>query len=739
MGKGRNNKSGKKSVDTDLENEVADVPDVPVKNAADKGSEPSSSKTAAVLGPFEDLLDLQNNAEHADGSGVGGADGVNENTDKDHKAVGEETDADADAQGVEEDSSDLAPDDDDDGYLSDDSDEHLEPDLLNSIIALKRFSLTLLVPFLRKAEAKRATVTMAALLDDWKEELSPDVLQTTTYQELTTTYFSGTRYGRLQVTFKHVRDTNFVCSQIISHECVNGDIIDLTWQHPEDARFLRERILNPTAKEVVVKGVLAEITAELIHHLLVVSKLVKHGRSAFAGGFGFHRNVDPVTGLDTDRIRGLIVPHAADEYRWRSALSDDHGPGLWRLQAPQSGGEGFKNIISAVVDAQASQQDRGLERLVTNLRASMRAHVAEERKRVRATMEHMERKVDGLRWRVMADSSSQALCEELAQIYAPPHDIWTKVKRLCHNFLSGGKALLDRHFTLWSHELSCRGRKEGGLGVIDLKHRIDSTVIQNLGKALAEQEPLRNWIWERAACFPLGLATIYTHPSVLKHWLGGGARWKAAVKAPWDSKIVVIGDPAHRWDADEEQLIFSHKIFFPGKSPFGNQAGSHCLKGVRLGDLVTKDRDGSRTLKSESALEHELGGTEQRKWALQAWDATPQRWKDLLLRQLTAEEILWETAAGAPLHALRLSGPIVVRCIKTIRSSRRRDAQCGQLLALRASCQPGRRRRNAQCGHPAGRIATIRHRDAPSRQPAAQRVAPLWPPPRPGCPCTLVF
>ncbi|CAI7765888.1 unnamed protein product, partial [Closterium sp. NIES-53] len=322
MGKGCNNKSGKKSVDTDQENEVADVPDVHVKNAADKGSEPSSSKSAAVLGPFEDLLDLQNNAEHANGSGVGGADGVNENTDKDHKAVGEETDADADAQGVEEASSDLAPDDDDDGYLSDDSDEHLEPDSLNSIIALKRFSLTLLVPILRKAEATRAPAIVAALLDDWKEQLSPDVLQTTTYQELTATYFFGTRYGPLQVTFNHVRDANFVCSQIISHECVNGDIIDLTWQHPEDARFLRECILNSTTKDVVVKGVPAEITAEIIHHLLVVSKLVKHGRSAFTSGFGFHRTVDPVTGLDTDRIRGLIVPHAADEYHWRYFVED---------------------------------------------------------------------------------------------------------------------------------------------------------------------------------------------------------------------------------------------------------------------------------------------------------------------------------------------------------------------------------------------------------------------------------
>ncbi|CAI7803043.1 unnamed protein product [Closterium sp. NIES-54] len=230
-----------------------------------------------------------------------------------------------------------------------------------------------------------------------------------------------------------------------------------------------------------------------------------------------------------------------------------------------------------------------------------------------------------------------------AQIYAPPCEVWTKVKRLCHNFISGGKALLDRHFTLWSYELSCRGRKEGGLGVIDLKHQIGSMVIQGLGKALAEQEPLRNWLWERAAAFPLGLATIYAHPSVLKSWLGGGTRWKATIKALWDSKLVTIGDPAHRWDAEDEQLLFNRNIFFRGRSPFGNQAGLLCLKGIRLGDLVAKGGDGSRSRKSEEVLERELGGEEQRKWVLMAWEAAPQRWKDLVLNQLSAEEFFRET------------------------------------------------------------------------------------------------
>ncbi|CAI5517559.1 unnamed protein product [Closterium sp. Naga37s-1] len=302
---------------------MSPTPTVPEKDAADKGRAPSTSSSPVVLGPFEDLLDLQNKT---DLNGEQVADGVADPADKEGEEEAAEGEADADADAQEDDgaSSDQAPVDDEDGYLSDDSDEHLEPASLGSIIALKRFSLTLLVPFNRKPEVKRTAVTVAALLEEWKDQLSPDALQTTTYQELTATYFSGTRYGRLQVTFNRVRDANFVWSQVIRHECVNGDIVDFTWQHPEDARFLRERLLNPTAKEVVVKGVPADITAELIRHLLVVSKLVKRGRSAFASGFrlsSYRRSGD--WAWTPDRIRGLFVPHADDEYPLDGTFVED--------------------------------------------------------------------------------------------------------------------------------------------------------------------------------------------------------------------------------------------------------------------------------------------------------------------------------------------------------------------------------------------------------------------------------
>ncbi|CAI5460606.1 unnamed protein product [Closterium sp. Yama58-4] len=250
MKKGRNGKSGKKTTDNAAD---MNVPDMPEKESADAGKPLSSPASATLVGPFEALPELPVEGDQ-DGASV------KEKTEGEKKVAKGAAQVETDADDTEAVGADVQPaddfDDEDNGYLSDASDEHLEPDSLNSILALKRFSLTLL-----------------------KELLSSEVLLTTTYQDLSPMYFSGERYGRLQVTFHQVRDANFVWSQVIRHECVNGDFIDLTWQHPEDARFLRERVLNPTAKEVVIKGVPAEISAELIRRLLVVSKLVIRGKT----------------------------------------------------------------------------------------------------------------------------------------------------------------------------------------------------------------------------------------------------------------------------------------------------------------------------------------------------------------------------------------------------------------------------------------------------------------------------
>ncbi|CAI5950003.1 unnamed protein product [Closterium sp. NIES-64] len=58
-----------------------------------------------------------------------------------------------------------------------------------------------------------------------------------------------------------------------------------------------------------------------------------------------------------------------------------------------------------------------------------------------------------------------------------------------------------------------------------------------------------------------------------------------------------------------------------------------------LGDLIEKEAGGTRRVKEEATLDRDLGGEEQRKWALKAFEATPSEWKEMILRPLTAEEV----------------------------------------------------------------------------------------------------
>ncbi|CAI5969383.1 unnamed protein product [Closterium sp. NIES-64] len=98
-------------------------------------------KAAVVNGPFEDLLDLQNANGQGNSSGNDVADADAPALDPTEKngdaAAGGDNAADNDASGDDDAASEMAPDDGDDGYLSDDSDEHLEPDSLSTVIALK--------------------------------------------------------------------------------------------------------------------------------------------------------------------------------------------------------------------------------------------------------------------------------------------------------------------------------------------------------------------------------------------------------------------------------------------------------------------------------------------------------------------------------------------------------------------------------------------------------------------------
>ncbi|CAI5484258.1 unnamed protein product [Closterium sp. Yama58-4] len=227
-----------------------------------------------------------------------------------------------------------------------------------------------------------------------------------------------------------------------------------------------------------------------------------------------------------------------------------------------------------------------------------------------------------------------------AYIYPPPEEIWTKIQRICHRFVSGGQATDEKVFILWNYELMCTPREEGGLGLICPKKRFDSVAIQNIGRMMLQDNPVKKWLTECAAAMPQGEDTIFAHKSLIKHWKDGSRLWKEMLQVFWDSPFCVSPEPTNRWEAERERLAFNRRIPFRGASPFGNQKGSACLLGLTMGDLVQRLGSGERILKTEEALMRELGNKDAAKLALKAFAAAPAEWRNLILEKLTSEEVV---------------------------------------------------------------------------------------------------
>ncbi|CAI5489329.1 unnamed protein product [Closterium sp. Naga37s-1] len=167
-----------------------------------------------------------------------------------------------------------------------------------------------------KPEVTRVQATLRALFTLWKKELKFEIQGETKFQELSVVNLNKKQYSRLQVTFERARDANFVWKHGIVHVCLDGKRISLDWQHPVDPAYVKARAADPTLVEVLFKEVDAVITPEMLREMLVTVKLEKRGRSAFKEGYCFHRVVNPVTGMDTDKVKGLVKQHAGDKYRW---------------------------------------------------------------------------------------------------------------------------------------------------------------------------------------------------------------------------------------------------------------------------------------------------------------------------------------------------------------------------------------------------------------------------------------
>ncbi|CAI5953130.1 unnamed protein product [Closterium sp. NIES-64] len=203
--------------------------------------------------------------------------------------------------------------DEDVGYLSDDPDECQDPVALNEIAAQAGVAITLLVPFAWQKEIPRVINTVNHLLVLWGRHMSEGVKATTRCQRLSPTFLSKQHFGRIEVVFLMEADACFMRSREIEHYTADNKKLILGWQHPENKEYLRERAAHPEAIEVLLKGVPAVISPSMIKKNLVSALLLKRGRTAFREGLAFHRVLDPVSGSDTDKIKGLVFQHQGDK------------------------------------------------------------------------------------------------------------------------------------------------------------------------------------------------------------------------------------------------------------------------------------------------------------------------------------------------------------------------------------------------------------------------------------------
>ncbi|CAI7774037.1 unnamed protein product [Closterium sp. NIES-53] len=225
------------------------------------------------------------------------------------------------------------------------------------------------------------------------------------------------------------------------------------------------------------------------------------------------------------------------------------------------------------------------------------------------------------------------------QVYPPSEKVWKRIMKLLVNFISGNRASVEQHFTLWSRDLIFRPRKEGGLEVRDPFVDICSLAARRVGLLVLDRGGVRKWLAEKAADLPVGFRSFWAHEELLKTWKGRSVRWKQTCELFMKSKVA-REESESRWDIAQEPLVFKRRILPNGKKPLGRQKLAEGLELFQLGDFVGTSDDGTCFLKDEKELEKVFGTLKKARRALKVFHCIPDLWKQKLLAPITGAEFL---------------------------------------------------------------------------------------------------
>ncbi|CAI5978482.1 unnamed protein product [Closterium sp. NIES-65] len=218
-----------------------------------------------------------------------------------------------------------------------------------------------------------------------------------------------------------------------------------------------------------------------------------------------------------------------------------------------------------------------------------------------------------------------------AQVYPPSEEIWKKLVKLIHNFLTGNNASAEKGFVLWNWGLLTTPKADGGLGVLDPGVLLACLAARRIGCLLLEKNKKKKEITLKAAGLPLGEDTFLAHERLLKHWPGENERWLQTCETFMKSPMADTGKSDSKEEVAQERVVFNRKLLLNCTNPVGGQKEAKGLWGTRLGDLVTTRQDGTVEIKDMDTLERELRSRDSARLALKALDAAPQEWKEVLI------------------------------------------------------------------------------------------------------------
>ncbi|CAI5482873.1 unnamed protein product [Closterium sp. Yama58-4] len=122
-----------------------------------------------------------------------------------------------------------------------------------------------------------------------------------------------------------------------------------------------------------------------------------------------------VEAVHTRSLRGISDHKCGIKVVLQASLRLHMGPGIWRLPSADTVKPGVEKVIKAVTERHHAEASRNFGGLLTKLKAALRCYAAEERKRVRATLRHLELAVSDMQQELMRNPQRDDLRGTLAE------------------------------------------------------------------------------------------------------------------------------------------------------------------------------------------------------------------------------------------------------------------------------------------------------------------------------------